>query len=114
MTQFEFPSDIPANLCLKPMHPLRVYPMAFAERIRALFDQLVHKAEGKPAVPPGAWFDEGPLSFSEMPWSDWHEACLMGPLRYARGNNNLNRPSIWKDSFPKPFEILAGRDLGMR
>lgn len=85
------------------LHPLRVYPLAFAQRILAVFDRLVRHGVGKPVIKSGL---SGPLQFQKLCWSDWEEANLMEPLRYARGNKNLRCPAEWKKVFPEEFEIL--------
>ena len=82
----------------------RVYPKAFAERIRALFSDLVKNGRGKPELPTHEI--DGAVAFENLSWSDWPEARLMGPLRYARGNKHLSCPPNWKSSFPKAIEIL--------
>ena len=89
----------------------RVYPRAFAERIRVLFNELVLHGEGQPAIQDSEnYTNAGPVEFESLNWSDWEEAGLMGPLRYARGNNRLNVPEEWKSTFPLAFEILAYKD----
>ena len=99
---------------LQPDHPpptLRVYPRAFAERIKELFPKLVANGEGTPAIyRDQVQWGSGASAFGRMPWTDWPEAMLIGPLRYARGNSNLKCPDFWKREFPTAFEILAKRD----
>lgn len=94
-----------------PSLPLRVYPRAFAERIRVLFDRLKFHGEGRPPLV-AQDYGAGPRLFEGYPWSDWEEAGLMGPLRYARGNRHLDCPAAWKAVFPHPFEYLAKKDRG--
>jgi len=69
----------------------------------------VEHGEGKPAIRRGD-AGQGPNKFEALPWSDWPEAKLIGPLRYARGNNKLDCPEIWKKTFPRPIEIIANRE----
>lgn len=83
----------------------RVYPRAFAERIRRLFDKFVKGGEGQPQQKCSAIFG-GPDAFSKCPWSDWKEARLFGSMRYLRGNKHLDVPIRWKEVFPQPFEML--------
>ena len=85
--------------------------MAFAERIKALFPKLVANGEGTPAISKSQFeLGSGAVAFGGMPWSDWVEAKLMGPLRYARGNSGLKCPWDWKSQFPTACEVLAKQD----
>lgn len=83
----------------------RVYPLAFANMIVKIFDDLVTGGEGKPPLDYVPEFG-GADMFREYSWSDWPEAGLYSVLRYLRGNKNLHCPQYLKDSFPKPFEVL--------
>ena len=113
-SQRNFPNDCIFHICHVwcfgpfPTLPLvsspRVYPKAFAERIRVLFSNLVKNGRGKPELPTHEI--DGAVAFENLSWSDWPEARLMGPLRYARGNKHLRCPPNWKSSFPKAIEIL--------
>lgn len=80
-----------------------------------MFDKLIHQGEGKPVLRAKECFgDAAPNEFWNLPWSDWIEADLMGPVRYARGNNRLEVPHRWKKVFPPAFEYLAKKDQEAR
>ena len=99
----------PTNLCA-PTGP-RVYPLAFANAIVKMFDDLVTGGEGKPPFFPVPEFGGADL-FRDCLWSDWPEARMYSVLRYLRGNKNLCCPLYLKSSFPTPFELYYKREKG--
>lgn len=82
---------------------LRQYTDCFAEKIKAIFPQLVEGAEGIPETNP---YDDPCEIFDNLPWSTWPEAKLIKSLKYLRGNRNLQVPPEWTAVFPTPFEVL--------
>ena len=82
---------------------IRTYPVGFADRIRSLLPELVSGSEEVSC--PESTRDTFTM-FELMPFSTWHEAKLVQPLKYVRGNRSLRIPPKWRQAFPKPFEIL--------
>jgi len=81
----------------------RQYTDCFAEKIKALFPNLVEGAEGIPETNPD---DDACEVFNNLPWSTWPEAHLIKSLKYIRGNRHLQVPPEWMAVFPTPFEVL--------
>ena len=94
----------PTEIRLHQAHRPRIYPPAFADKIKELYPGLVKGGTGKPNVEND--HRTGEQVFDEMAWSDWEEAELSGVLHYLRGNRHLVLPDSWRAVLPRPFEIL--------
>lgn len=90
---------------------LRVYTKPFAETIRRLLPKLQLHGEGQPELPDSLEPLQAQTEFDLMGWTTWHEAKLLCPIRYLRGNKHLQVPESWQCVFPLAAEILSWRDM---